>query len=132
MPWGTTTTGRVTPEARQELATNVDGTITARACCMGATHDPGNRSASHIVERKSSEPRRRSRSWRTGEWQTIGWSSLEVALAWVRDRPGVTAPILGARTAAQLRESLTVEECDLPAEIRQALDDVSSDLEVLA
>ena len=28
---------------------------------------------------------------------------LEVALAWVRDAPGVTAPIVGARTAAQLR-----------------------------
>jgi aryl-alcohol dehydrogenase-like predicted oxidoreductase len=62
----------------------------------------------------------------------LGWSSLEVALAWVRDQPGVTAPILGARTAAQLRESLTVEECELPPEIRQALDDVSSDLEVVA
>jgi aryl-alcohol dehydrogenase-like predicted oxidoreductase len=57
----------------------------------------------------------------------LGWSSLEVALAWVRDRPGVTAPILWARTAAQLRESLTVEECELPAEIVQALDDVSAD-----
>ena len=32
----------------------------------------------------------------------LGWSPLEVALAWVRDRPGVTAPIVGARTAAQL------------------------------
>jgi aryl-alcohol dehydrogenase-like predicted oxidoreductase len=30
----------------------------------------------------------------------LGWTPLEVALAWVRDRPGVTAPILGARTAA--------------------------------
>ena len=57
----------------------------------------------------------------------LGWSSLEVALAWVRDRPGVTAPIIGARTAAQLRESLTVEECELPAEIVQALDDVSAE-----
>jgi aryl-alcohol dehydrogenase-like predicted oxidoreductase len=56
----------------------------------------------------------------------LGWSSLEVALAWVRDRPGVTAPVIGARTAAQLRESLTVEECELPDEIVQALDDVSS------
>ena len=55
----------------------------------------------------------------------LGWSSLEVALAWVRDRPGVTAPILGARTAAQLRDSLSVEECELPAEIVAALDDVS-------
>jgi aryl-alcohol dehydrogenase-like predicted oxidoreductase len=57
----------------------------------------------------------------------LGWSPLEVALTWVRDRPGVTAPVLGARTAAQLRAALTVEECVLPAEIVAALDDVSGD-----
>jgi aryl-alcohol dehydrogenase-like predicted oxidoreductase len=51
---------------------------------------------------------------------------LEVALAWVRDRPGVTAPILGARTAAQLKGSLTVEDVTLPPEIVAALDDVSA------
>jgi aryl-alcohol dehydrogenase-like predicted oxidoreductase len=56
----------------------------------------------------------------------LSWSPLEVALAWVRDRPGVTAPIVGARTAAQLRGSLTVVDCSLPAEIVAALDDVSS------
>ncbi len=55
----------------------------------------------------------------------LSWSPLEVALAWVRDRPGVTAPIIGARTASQLRGSLTVEECELPQEIIDALDDVS-------
>ncbi len=55
----------------------------------------------------------------------LQWSPLEVALAWVRDRPGVSAAIVGARTAAQLRGSLTVEECVLPEEIRTALDDVS-------
>jgi len=54
-------------------------------------------------------------------------SPLEVALTWVRDRPGVTAPIVGARTAAQLRGSLTVEGFTLPAQIVTALDDVSSD-----
>jgi len=58
----------------------------------------------------------------------LNWSPLEVALTWVRDRPGVTAPIVGARTAAQLRGSLTVEECELPAEIIEALNDVSSDI----
>jgi aryl-alcohol dehydrogenase-like predicted oxidoreductase len=57
----------------------------------------------------------------------LGWSSLEVALAWVRDRPGVVAPIVGARTAAQLRESLTVEQCELPVEIVNALEDVSTE-----
>ncbi|MGH3414409.1 MAG: aldo/keto reductase [Marmoricola sp.] len=57
----------------------------------------------------------------------LDWSPLEVALAWVRDRPGVTAPLLGARTAAQLKGALAVEECELPAEITAALDDVSAD-----
>jgi aryl-alcohol dehydrogenase-like predicted oxidoreductase len=55
----------------------------------------------------------------------LQWTPLEVALTWVRDRPGVSAAIVGARTAAQLRGSLTVEECLLPEEIRAALDDVS-------
>lgn len=56
----------------------------------------------------------------------LGVSPVEVAIAWVRDRPGVTAPIVGARTAAQLRGSLTSEAVTLPAEIRAALDDVSA------
>ena len=43
----------------------------------------------------------------------------------MRDRPGVTAPIVGARTAAQLKGALAVEELTLPAEIVEALDDVS-------
>jgi aryl-alcohol dehydrogenase-like predicted oxidoreductase len=57
----------------------------------------------------------------------LEWSPLEVALTWVRDRPGVTAPIVGARTAAQLRGSLTVEDCELPEQIIDALDDVSDE-----
>ncbi|MCB5181320.1 aldo/keto reductase [Streptomyces antimicrobicus] len=51
---------------------------------------------------------------------------LQVALAWLRDRPGVTAPIVGARTSAQLSEALSVEPLSLPEEICQALDDVSA------
>ncbi len=56
----------------------------------------------------------------------LGVSPLEVALAWVRDRPGVTSAIVGARTAAQLQGSLAVEALDLPTEIRTALDEVSA------
>jgi len=51
---------------------------------------------------------------------------LEVALAWVRDQPGVGAAIVGARTAAQLRGVLAAEELTLPDEIRTALDEVSA------
>jgi aryl-alcohol dehydrogenase-like predicted oxidoreductase len=50
---------------------------------------------------------------------------LQVALLWVRDAPGVTAPLLGARTAEQLAPALAVEGKALPAEIAVALDDVS-------
>ena len=50
---------------------------------------------------------------------------LQVALLWVRDAPGVTAPLLGARTAAQLASALAVEEAVLPLEIVAALEDVS-------
>jgi aryl-alcohol dehydrogenase-like predicted oxidoreductase len=50
---------------------------------------------------------------------------LQVALLWVRDVPGVTAPLLGARTAAQLQPALAVEGKALPDEIATALDDVS-------
>lgn len=55
----------------------------------------------------------------------LGVAPLEVALAWVRDQPGVVAPIVGARTAAQLRGALSAEALTLPIEIRAALDDVS-------
>ncbi|CAN5359363.1 aldo/keto reductase [soil metagenome] len=55
----------------------------------------------------------------------MGWTPLEVALVWVRDRPGVTAPIIGARTAAQLRGALDTEDKTLPPELLAALDDVS-------
>jgi aryl-alcohol dehydrogenase-like predicted oxidoreductase len=55
----------------------------------------------------------------------LGWNPVEVALTWVRDRPGVTAPIVGARTSAQLKAALGTDELTLPPEIVQALDDVS-------
>jgi aryl-alcohol dehydrogenase-like predicted oxidoreductase len=55
----------------------------------------------------------------------LGTSPLAVALAWVRDQPGVGAAIVGARDAAQLTASMAVDMLVLPAEIRAALDDVS-------
>jgi aryl-alcohol dehydrogenase-like predicted oxidoreductase len=55
----------------------------------------------------------------------LDWTPLEVSLVWVRDRPGVTAPIVGARTAAQLKGALAIDELTLPPEIVEALDDVS-------
>ncbi|MEV0012650.1 aldo/keto reductase [Streptomyces sp. NPDC051840] len=56
----------------------------------------------------------------------LATTPLQVALAWVRDRPGVAAPVVGARNAQQLTEALSVETLSLPDEICQALDDVSA------
>jgi aryl-alcohol dehydrogenase-like predicted oxidoreductase len=55
----------------------------------------------------------------------LATSPLSVALAWVRERPGVCGAVVGARDTGQLLGSLVSEELTLPAAIRAALDDVS-------
>jgi aryl-alcohol dehydrogenase-like predicted oxidoreductase len=56
-----------------------------------------------------------------------GISMAEVALAWVNDRPTVTATILGARTTEQLETNLKAAGLHLTAEETAALD-AASDL----
>ena len=56
----------------------------------------------------------------------LATSPVAVALAWLRDRPGVVAPVLGAQTLGQLTAQLVCETLDLPLEISAALDDVSA------
>lgn len=56
----------------------------------------------------------------------LALSPLEVALAWLRDRPGVSSSIVGARTGAQLRGILRSEEIEIPTQVLSALDEVSS------
>lgn len=55
----------------------------------------------------------------------LGLTPTQVALTWVRDAPGVTAPLLGARNPEQLKQCLDACEVELPAAIASALDDVS-------
>ena len=49
-----------------------------------------------------------------------------VALAWLLNQPVVASALIGARTTAQLSESLATEDVEVPDEIIRALDDVSS------
>ena len=79
---------------------------------------------------KHIEPYLDSRSAKIVEAVTVaaeglGFSPLEVALAWVRDAPGVTSSLIGARTGAQLRGVLKSEEISLPEIVRTALDEIS-------
>lgn len=53
-----------------------------------------------------------------------GITASQLALSWVKDQPGITAPIIGPRTPAQLQDALTVLEMSLDAEIRTQLDEI--------
>jgi aryl-alcohol dehydrogenase-like predicted oxidoreductase len=58
--------------------------------------------------------------------EELGTTPTAVAISWVRDRPGVVAPLVGARTEEQLRESLEAERVELPPELAEQLDKVSA------
>lgn len=55
-----------------------------------------------------------------------GWQPAQVALAWVLRQPLVSTTLLGARTAAQLRENLAASQVQLPDEAWRRLDAASA------
>jgi aryl-alcohol dehydrogenase-like predicted oxidoreductase len=55
----------------------------------------------------------------------LGVTIAHVAIAWLLERPQISAAIIGARTTSQLQENLASDDLTLPPEIVQALDDVS-------
>lgn len=57
--------------------------------------------------------------------EASGRTRAQVALSWVLHRPGVTSPIIGARTPEQLEDNLGAVGWRLGAEHIAALDDVS-------
>ena len=62
----------------------------------------------------------------------LGTSPGALAIAWTRDRPGVSATLTGARTVHQWRASLASTDVHVPAEIRQALDEVADEAAALS
>jgi aryl-alcohol dehydrogenase-like predicted oxidoreductase len=71
------------------------------------------------------------RTWRIVEAveavaSEVGARPAHVALRWLADRPGVTAPLLGARTADQLADNLKAADVSLSEEQRKRLDEVSA------
>lgn len=62
----------------------------------------------------------------------LGTSPGALAIAWARDRPGVAATLTGARTVHQWRASLASADVHVPAEIRQALDEVADEAAVVS
>ena len=58
--------------------------------------------------------------------EDLGKTMAQVALNWVLHSPGVTAPILGARTVAQIEDNLGAIGWELDADARKRLDDASA------
>ena len=56
----------------------------------------------------------------------VGRTPAQVALAWTLTKPGVTAPILGARTVDQLQENLGALDVELTGAQLASLDDASA------
>ncbi|MEU5543694.1 aldo/keto reductase [Streptomyces sioyaensis] len=55
-----------------------------------------------------------------------GWSPAQVALAWLRSRPGTVIPIIGATKESQLRDNLGAVEVTLDADALARLDRTSA------
>jgi aryl-alcohol dehydrogenase-like predicted oxidoreductase len=55
---------------------------------------------------------------------TYGLTPGQLSLLWVKDQPGVTAPIVGPRTPAQLDEMLGVADMHADRALRDAFDDL--------
>jgi aryl-alcohol dehydrogenase-like predicted oxidoreductase len=56
----------------------------------------------------------------------LGATPSQVALSWITNRPGVTAPIFGARTLDQFEENVAAADLDLGSAATQRLDDLSA------
>lgn len=56
----------------------------------------------------------------------LGASPAQVALSWIADRPGVVAPIVGARTVEHLRNNLGAAQLRLDEKTTAALETVSA------
>jgi aryl-alcohol dehydrogenase-like predicted oxidoreductase len=54
--------------------------------------------------------------------QEAGLTPAQLSLLWIKDQPGITAPLVGVRTLAQLEEALPVMEMTLSDELRAACD----------
>jgi aryl-alcohol dehydrogenase-like predicted oxidoreductase len=89
----------------------------------------GGMGAGDTARRRNVQPRYEAARAQVDRWEKLcaemGEEPAAVALAWLLHQPGVTAPIVGPRTLAQLEgASLRATELALDDDARRALDEV--------
>jgi aryl-alcohol dehydrogenase-like predicted oxidoreductase len=95
----------------------------------GGTPPPGTRAGSEkpLYQWVSEEYANCDRNWATIDAvvriaKESGATPAQVALSWIADRPGVIAPIVGARTSEHLRNNLGAAELTLDDEATAVVD----------
>jgi aryl-alcohol dehydrogenase-like predicted oxidoreductase len=56
--------------------------------------------------------------------RAAGFDAAQLAIAWLKDQPAVTAPLIGPRTVEQLEHLLPVLEMSVPADVSAACDEI--------
>jgi aryl-alcohol dehydrogenase-like predicted oxidoreductase len=86
----------------------------------------GRLAANKMYEARYGEPWMHETAAKFAEFcRTKGLHPVSVAVAWVASHPGVTAPIIGARSLEQLRASLESVKVDMNPILRAAISDLS-------
>ncbi|VVJ16197.1 Putative oxidoreductase [Amycolatopsis camponoti] len=77
-----------------------------------------------------------AQSWTERDWQLLepleevagklGVTMAQVAINWVATQPGIASAIVGASSAGQLGKSMAALDFEIPAELREVLDDASA------
>lgn len=91
-----------------------------------STADLGESSRRRSLERYFDERGERILTALRGASRELQVPPVQVALAWLLSRPGLTAPIASATSRAQLDEILAAAGFELPRDIRDRLDAASS------
>jgi aryl-alcohol dehydrogenase-like predicted oxidoreductase len=117
IPWSPLRGGWLTGKFRRGMAAPPDDTRVALASKQGWS--------------ESWEAYNEERTWNVIDMliavaEELGKTPAQIALNWVKDQPGVTAPIIGARNMEQLNDNLASVGWALPEDQRQQLDEVSA------
>jgi hypothetical protein len=99
----------------------------------GETPASGTRAGSEklLYQGTSEEYADSDRNWATIDAvvriaKELGATPAQIALSWIADRPGVVAPIVGARTVDQLRNNLRAADLTLSEDATSELEKISA------
>ncbi|GBB85839.1 hypothetical protein RclHR1_01230002 [Rhizophagus clarus] len=109
IPWGIIADGFLTGKYTRESTANIKSDYRNQAIASHSKHEQNWKILDEVIAIS----------------KEINRSPVQVALNWTQQKPGITSPLIGARTVIQLEENLKSLEFKLTPEQMKRLDDVS-------